>query len=639
MPRLEQFGRSDLPSPGRPVFGAARALVFASSKHGGNSVATSGPLARLFQPARQVSRLPSALGSIKVYLNDTIGNFRLTALSGRDECFWQILIKEFVGKDRPRVGATLVTAHWFARGRTTKKARKSWTSVAAGAIMNAAPARHGGNSFAHDRSCEASMDQRKSIADKYALDYYRSTLSTRRWKSPWNYAALVIAVLLIATTYLIARNAMFQAAPVSSVHSSFGANCGSCHTGNDVWSGGRRLVHPAGGVPSVSNQTCNECHHAATHATVEFKEPNCTTCHQEHRPDTSLVAVPDVACTGCHANLKSAMQKENVAIGFAPNIRQFEAGDGGHPEFAILRDNKDDVSERHAALRLATFIPNKEGGGHWIDRGGLTKFNHQLHLDPKQSLGLDRKPVTKQCVDCHVTDADGSMRPIVYEAHCRECHPLTLASLEEGKQDLPHSTVEEVLGVIRERFARQIADGANALAKKSENAANVPRLPALTRLSDIQDQDLQERMNGAVHEMLGPEAKGACRHCHRLEQHDREWHVVNRLGDSPNASVAANQPPAEMVPSRWLPHAKFNHTSHRAVACVACHKAHESTETATILMPSIAVCRECHGGDARSSSTQVSADCVLCHTYHNGMHAKPFHGTSLETLFPAASIK
>jgi hypothetical protein len=32
----------------------------------------------------------------------------------------------------------------------------------------------------------------------------------------------------------------------------------------------------------------------------------------------------------------------------------------------------------------------------------------------------------------------------------------------------------------------------------------------------------------------------------------------------------------------------------------------------------------------------VSADCVLCHTYHNGTQAEKFEGKSLDELFPTA---
>jgi predicted CXXCH cytochrome family protein len=478
------------------------------------------------------------------------------------------------------------------------------------------------------------MDPKKSIADKYALDYYRRSLPTRVWKSPWNYAALVVALLLVGATYLVARNAAFQAAPVAGVHSSFGANCSTCH--EQSWGGGKRLVTLSEAHPSVSDATCAKCHPVGMHAGKELDEPDCTDCHQEHRPERSLVAMADSACTRCHRDLESAPTASKLENSFAANIRRFEAGDGGHPEFAVLRNSDDGVGAQHEARRLATFAKDANGGGRWVDRGGLVKFNHQLHLDPKQSLGPDRKPVTLTCASCHVTDTDGYMRPIVYEQHCRECHPLRLASLDKQGQDLPHSTVEEVRGVIREKLAGQI-ERRGRTPFDAQDQPSVPRLPLPARLTMDEDKQLQARVKNAVLEILGPEAKGACRHCHRIEQQGEEWVVLSRADNPQQGNVTNDDPRAEMVPSRWLPHARFDHKSHRAVDCVECHQANSSTETADILLPSIAVCRTCHGNDARSPATRVSADCVLCHTYHNGTHAPAFQGVPLDELFPTVS--
>ena len=40
-------------------------------------------------------------------------------------------------------------------------------------------------------------------------------------------------------------------------------------------------------------------------------------------------------------------------------------------------------------------------------------------------------------------------------------------------------------------------------------------------------------------------------------------------------------------PSRWLPHARFDHGVHRPVACAECHEAATSTETKDVLLPKI----------------------------------------------------
>ncbi len=90
--------------------------------------------------------------------------------------------------------------------------------------------------------------------------------------------------------------------------------------------------------------------------------------------------------------------------------------------------------------------------------------------------------------------------------------------------------------------------------------------------------------------------KQRCQYCHTLK----------REGDALPQVV----PP--MIPARWLPHARFDHSAHRPFACTECHKAWVSTETKDVLMPSIATCRDCHQPRAGART-----GCVECHRYHD----------------------
>ncbi|HEX2438734.1 MAG TPA: cytochrome c3 family protein [Methylomirabilota bacterium] len=83
-------------------------------------------------------------------------------------------------------------------------------------------------------------------------------------------------------------------------------------------------------------------------------------------------------------------------------------------------------------------------------------------------------------------------------------------------------------------------------------------------------------------------------------------HTVKREGDALPQIV----PPA--IPSRWLPHARFDHSPHRSVTCTECHRAPASTETKDVLMPSIATCRDCH-----QPRVGARTGCVECHNYHD----------------------
>lgn len=474
------------------------------------------------------------------------------------------------------------------------------------------------------------MDNKRSISEKYSLDYYRHSLPTRAWKSRWNYLALLLALLAFCGMYSIGRNTIFQAAPVASVHSSFGTDCAACH--DQSWGTLRRLA--ARKEPhSVSNDACQKCHHAAKHADIVLAEPTCAECHQEHRPEKRLTALADGTCTRCHSGLVPAVATESS---FTPKISRFEAGAGGHPEFALLRTSQEGVGVRHTARRVAEFKPASGTAGKWVDRSGLI-FNHRHHLNPALVLGTDRKPVKLICADCHVSGANGYMEPVNYEQHCSRCHPLRLVAPFAEIGELPHSSLEEVRGVLRERIAKQLANPSTR-QKVEELETQFLRLPRPVRLTADQERDLSSQTERADHAMFGPEAKGTCSRCHSFGQRNNTWYV--NMHSPAVSDDQANPRPAgdvEMVPSRWMQHATFSHKSHRAIECAACHDAANSNQTSDILMPSIAVCQRCHGDGAQTSRPHVSADCVLCHTYHMESVDKESHGLPLEQLFSSGS--
>jgi predicted CXXCH cytochrome family protein len=476
------------------------------------------------------------------------------------------------------------------------------------------------------------MDEKRSIAEQYSLDYYRRARPTRAWKSPWNYVALLVTLLVLAGMYAVGRNSTFQAAPVASVHASFGADCASCH--DQSWAVARRLTTLSDVHHSVSDLACQKCHAAARHAIISLAEPACVVCHQEHRPEKTLVEVADSACTSCHRDLPTLGLAD---VSFAPKIRQFETGAGGHPEFSLLRTDANAVGTRHEARVVARFIDAEMGGGAWRDRGGL-KFNHRVHLDPAGVLNPAREQVQLVCSDCHVSYTDGGyMRPVEYEKHCTKCHPLSLAAPFSELGQLPHSSVDEVRGVIRERLARR-TEQISVQQTQTEAENRLPRLPSPARLNSDQENQVANQMELADHAVFGVEAKGMCRKCHHFIERDDQWHV---LVEDPTVvaeeNIAGPFTQREMVPSRWMRHARFNHKNHRAVECVECHQAKTSTETADILMPPISLCQTCHGDGAQTDSMHAKADCVVCHTYHDETHTLKFEGVPLKQLFPKTS--
>ena len=66
----------------------------------------------------------------------------------------------------------------------------------------------------------------------------------------------------------------------------------------------------------------------------------------------------------------------------------------------------------------------------------------------------------------------------------------------------------------------------------------------------------------------------------------------------------------------FLPNAAFNHRAHSTgeFKCENCHLAKTSQSSTDVLVPPIATCRACHGGE--HAQAQVQSSCVMCHGFH-----------------------
>jgi predicted CXXCH cytochrome family protein len=61
----------------------------------------------------------------------------------------------------------------------------------------------------------------------------------------------------------------------------------------------------------------------------------------------------------------------------------------------------------------------------------------------------------------------------------------------------------------------------------------------------------------------------------------------------------------------------FDHRDHgnSVTACGTCHAAETSDRASDLLLPGIAVCRDCHAG-AHPEKGKVTSSCASCHSYH-----------------------
>jgi hypothetical protein len=193
------------------------------------------------------------------------------------------------------------------------------------------------------------------------------------------------------------------------------------------------------------------------------------------------------------------------------------------------------------------------------------------------------------------------MAPISYQAHCAECHPMDF--------DVPHESPALVHAFLRTRYLE--ADGGKAPKdaqpeKKEEEPAAPSRGRLRGRAAESEETVGPPKDFKEAETLLfaNPRKGQGCQKCHTL---------------TPGEKLPTVDSPA--IPARWMPHSRFDHSAHRALACVECHRAMESTKTTDVLMPSIATCRECHHRDGGAR-----VGCVECHGYHQAAKTRDLNG-------------
>ena len=67
-------------------------------------------------------------------------------------------------------------------------------------------------------------------------------------------------------------------------------------------------------------------------------------------------------------------------------------------------------------------------------------------------------------------------------------------------------------------------------------------------------------------------------------------------------------------PVRYMQHGWFDHRPHATESCSTCHQADKSQSAADLLLPDLASCRTCHGGER--TRKPVASSCAMCHDYH-----------------------
>ena len=420
---------------------------------------------------------------------------------------------------------------------------------------------------------------------------FNTRLDRVAWWQPRRWAWALFLVALLATllvpalvmlapsmaTWLrsapLPDDSLWLSGPLHSVHSTLGKDCQACHTTP---------------FQRVTNEACVACHeNTALHVPPHhpdmplFDGERCASCHHEHNGEARMVFEDQRFCSSCHGDLDQRMST-------VPEVARATDFHADHPPFrlSLLAWQAQEQRWRHS--------PRQEVTDALREHSHLT-FDHAVHLDTggvKNDTG-DYEVLT--CGSCHQPALDGiNMAPVSMEQHCARCHALTFDPADPQRV-VPHGAPDKVLANLREyyssRFIRErIAAGDQRALLPGQRDA----------VSSLQREGLAwvEQRSLAVAEDLFE--RRACATCHEVESLTQPAH---------GWSVKPVQ-----LNSRWFVSSEFPHQRHSKMECADCHAAEHSRDATDVLMPDIAVCRDCHVG--QQSDDGLRSGCISCHSYH-----------------------
>ncbi len=317
----------------------------------------------------------------------------------------------------------------------------------------------------------------------------------------------------------------------------------------------------------VGDAACLSCHPGVTgHAGERFAAGSpatsrCVSCHQEHHGTRAPTMTAERLCAGCHARPGDLRPESKLepAADFATS----------HPAFTPASSTR-----------------------------GL-KFSHRGHLRPEGVLrGNTREVLT--CTDCHRPDRTGAaMLAVRMDRDCRSCHALRFDP-RRAEATLPHGDVSRVLTTLGDHYAAVALREGTPAAPTEQPSRLLPGRPAaISALPDPAGAAWAEAM--ARQRARVAFSLALCGECHTTVSPD--------LSGSGSWEVEPVRRPTSLLPG-----ARFTHQPHRTTPCLACHAADRAETLGDPLLPSIAMCRSCHGGE--TATRRVPSTCIDCHGFH-----------------------
>jgi predicted CXXCH cytochrome family protein len=419
------------------------------------------------------------------------------------------------------------------------------------------------------------------------------TLFAAPWVASWFHQSP--ALLSVLNT----RDRALPAAPtnvwstgsVSAAHRFFGDSCETCH------------VTPF--VP-VEDKTCLTCHEGVEHHAdsnqfkfASFEDKSCQNCHKEHQGHNAIALSDQSFCASCHKDFAKDAPKSSLR-----SVSDFGTD---HPNFrpTIVVDAALHVVDRSRAM-TDTPAPREDSA---------LKFPHNRHIRAGGVRHPERGNINLGCVDCHQTDAGGGyMLPISFEKNCHQCHKLKFDTFIPDRE-LVHGKPEEMFKQVRDIYD---SVGMRGGYQEPEAPALIRRRVGAPLTPEQKKVALDWSAEKAAAVLSGRNGKGLCEGCHVTYQ-------STASGGTTGAGWGVEPVSAS---NKWYPKSKFAHSSHRDMECGSCHDAKNSVESADVLMPSIANCRSCHGGE--TATDKVPSTCISCHVFHR-QDLDPMHAPAEKT--------
>ncbi|MEO1044363.1 MAG: cytochrome c3 family protein [Pseudomonadota bacterium] len=439
--------------------------------------------------------------------------------------------------------------------------------------------------------------------------------------SAWGFVALVLIACLAWPVYTWATyrdlaydedakrpgdlhgDQFWSSGSLSLAHNSLRDDCQACHVDAFV---------------SVRDRACMTCHDDDAHdhapkprlagargelqgfaafqraVASAFNKPQgrCVECHTEHESAGAMQPTAQRFCAECHDGLDTRLTDTEI----------LNAADFGkaHPQFrpavlikAVEGNDPDKAPRRRISLDR---MPSEDNG---------LKFPHDLHLDRTGGVAQMGRRLSARygfgdaldCADCHTPDPNGvRFEPVDMEENCAMCHSLSYDEIDGTFRQLPHGKPDLVKADLRAYFrstgpARPLNLG--SLPRQRPGEVNRQRTAAdYARAVRFRPTRASQAIQAVFSE------GGACYDCHG----------VNATGGL-NYSIDPVTQTDRYMAKGW-----FAHDAHEEEECTECHKATTSDKASDLLLPGIATCRECHGGEA--SDKDVPSTCALCHEYH-----------------------